>query len=91
MKKYLLVFLCLGLAGCLTRTLVDSATSTTDTHKNMTSGQIGCAPSDITITNEQTTHFPLQHTWTAECKGVKYYCTSEGTAIRGNISCAQAK
>jgi len=91
MKNLLVAVLCLGMTGCVTRAIYDASTSNEDTHKHMTSGRIGCAPDDIKITDEKTTHFPLQHTWTAECKGVKYFCTSEGTAMRGDLTCTQAK
>ena len=38
-----------------------------------TSGQVGCLPEKITITNE-TAGLNGMHNWIAECNGKKYVC-----------------
>lgn len=55
------------------------------TAQNLSSGQIGCPPNEIKVTDLQPPGLsPI--TWVAECKGIKYYCIESVTA-----SCTQAK
>ena len=56
--------------------------------ESVTSGQIGCATSHITITDDAPGW--NMRTWTAECHGKTYFCTG----ISGNssqISCTEAE
>lgn len=64
--------LAFSIAGCMTNPNIS---------KDLSSGQIGCSPSDITIENE-TASMGGTHTWTAICKGEQYICnyhTTTGT------------
>ena len=45
--------------------------------KSTSSGQIGCPPNEISITNLKRGW--SSNTWTAVCRGEKYYCTSVAT------------
>ncbi len=49
--------------------------------RSFSSGQIGCPPDEITITNETATG-PMGrlHNWEAECRGKHYICSYEQTA-----------
>jgi hypothetical protein len=44
--------------------------------ESVTSGQIGCAESDIKITNDEEGWG--SRTWTATCHGKTYYCSGHG-------------
>lgn len=55
-------------------------------YQRTSSGVIGCSPNEISITNLQASCCS-PNTWTAECKGVKYYCNQSLVST----SCAQAK
>jgi hypothetical protein len=46
--------------------------------RDLTSGQIGCSPSEIAIRNE-TAGIAGTHTWTAVCKGKEYVCNYHST------------
>jgi hypothetical protein len=55
----------------------------------VTSGQVGCAPADITITDEADDLGT--RTWTAECQGKTYYCSMHGGGRAGTsqVSCKE--
>lgn len=59
--------------------------------ESVTSGQIGCAESDITISNDEQGW--NSRTWTAECHGKTYYCSGQGGGKynSGQVSCAEAE
>ena len=80
MKKLLVVLLCFGLVGC---------TSIAE-YQRESSGRVGCAPSDIQITDVNR---PIvgSTSWTVDCKGDKYYCVKTGTKYVRDVSCTQAK
>jgi hypothetical protein len=69
LKRTLLIaalaaFFCFLLIGCAS--LIDNKV------KNFTSSQIGCPPEEIIVKD-----FALStETWKAECRGIKYYCSS---------------
>jgi hypothetical protein len=48
-----------------------------------TSGQIGCPESDITISNEEPGFFNT--TWTAECRGKRFYCSRVNTGANSGV------
>lgn len=56
----------------------------------ITSGQVGCAERDITITEEDTGW--AARTWTAECNGKTYFCSAitGGQNSGGQVSCKEA-
>lgn len=64
--------------GCMTNPRIS---------KDLSSGKIGCSPSDITIQNE-TASFGGTHTWTAICKDERYICNYHTTT---GANCALAK
>lgn len=57
--------------------------------QNVTSGQIGCAPSDITISDES--HGWNVASWVATCNGKRYFCSgiSSGRYGGGDVSCKE--
>lgn len=57
------------LVGCITNPNIS---------RDLTSGQIGCSPTDIEILNE-TARMGGTHTWTAVCKGKEYICNYHTT------------
>lgn len=71
------LLLALSLGGCTT--LAD-----------VSAGEVGCAPSEIVISNENTTFGG--RTWSAECNGQLYHCSSHGggEGSTAQISCAPA-
>lgn len=71
MKEKILTILMVPvfLVGCMTNPAIS---------KDLTSGQIGCSPTDITILNE-TARMGGTHTWTAVCKGNQYICNYHTT------------
>ena len=73
----LVVILSAGLSGCASL-------------EQLSSGHVGCAPTDITISEEARS--VAGHTWTAECNAERYYCSThgggEGTAPA--VACAPA-
>lgn len=60
--------------------------------KAMTSGQIGCAEKDVQIIDKHTGWSEV--TWTAECHGKRFYCSSFSTGIgeaaSSQINCKEA-
>lgn len=86
MKKLLAVFLCLGIAGCATFNY-----SQTQELQVKTSGFVGCAPSDIKISNvllvNPHSDFPIS--WEAQCNNKRYFCSQPDKYT--NISCSEAK
>lgn len=62
--KYLMlsISVALMLSGCMT----------TASMQGMSSGQIGCAPTDIKISDVD--YSANVNTWTAECNHQQYYC-----------------
>lgn len=55
----------------------------------VSSGQVGCAEDDITISNEESGWGA--HTWIAECKGRRFFCTEAKTGNdSGQITCKGA-
>ncbi len=65
------------LTGCVTN----------QQRQDITSGEIGCAPNDISISNEETSE--VGSTWTAECNQEKYYCSL--VMSQGNIDSTSCK
>lgn len=75
MKTALTLSAVLLLSGCaqLQQELIDN-------RKNASSGQIGCAPADIQISDGG------KLTWTAICRGKVFYCTTgDGTSCKAAI------
>ena len=54
--------------------------------QNVTAGHVGCAPSDITISDESTGW--QSASWVATCNGKRYFCSGAG---QGNVSCKEAE
>jgi hypothetical protein len=71
------LFIALSVSGCTT--LAD-----------VSAGQVGCAPADITISDEHSTW--AARTWTAECDGKRFHCSSHGggEGSTAQVSCAPA-
>jgi hypothetical protein len=57
--------------------------------QNVTSGHIGCAPSDITISDESSGW--TSASWVATCNGKRYFCSGAGGGRYGgpDISCKE--
>jgi hypothetical protein len=57
----------------------------------VTSGQIGCAPGDISISDEERSFD--SETWKAECNGREYFCSRHGSENRystAQVSCSES-
>ncbi|MBI2389252.1 MAG: hypothetical protein HYV09_06525 [Deltaproteobacteria bacterium] len=66
--------------------------STSCSPRAVTSGQIGCPASEITITNDESGW--STRTWTAHCRGKTYYCSSHsggGSQATAQVSCKEAQ
>jgi len=81
MKRLLTMLLCLGLVGC----------ATVPDYQRMSSGRIGCAPNDVQITDINHPFPSTTTTWTADCKGEKYYCTETQQDYSAEVSCTKGK
>lgn len=78
------------LLGVLTLT----SCSTTGLYRGLASGQTGCAEEDIKVTDENSGGMSSVMTWTAECKGKKYRCSANRTALGGigaQANCKEAQ
>ena len=65
--------------------LLSSCATPNQNLKAYTSGKTGCQPSEIVLKDVAGWLKPL--TWTAECRGKTYYCSSAGN----QFSCSEAK
>ena len=74
---------------CLIAIMLTMLCACTAELQNISSGQVGCSPRSIEISNEKTGFG--SNTWTASCNGETYYCeriNSEfGTA---QVSCKES-
>ena len=72
-----------------------SSCSSVEGFKRISSGKIGCPPGQITISDIRGAYFGnIFHgteTWTAECNGKIFYCTSTPAGYNIDISCSEAK
>lgn len=77
MKKLLLVFILLstGAVGCTTTA-------------KMTSGQIGCTPNDIEISDNE--YGLSTRTWVATCRGRKFFCSLTQSGLAHQTTCKEA-
>lgn len=68
-----------------------SACSATGGFQRMASGEIGCPPKKIKVSNANS-RWVLDglRTFQAECDGVTYYCSYHNHDL-GNVSCKEAK
>ena len=83
MNKLLFIVGILLLSGCA---------RTISFYQDITSGEIGCSPKQIEITNLEEIRFGYPRiTWTATCKGKKYYCTRDSSGKSSQTSCAEGK
>lgn len=53
--------------------------------EKLTSGEIGCPPSEINIADSDRNLTTI--TWTAQCRGETFYCTASNA---GRTTCAKA-
>lgn len=67
------------IAAAVLTTGCASVESLAGARKNASSGQVGCAPAEVTLSDEKA------NTWTASCRGRVFYCTAMPTA-----SCKEA-
>jgi hypothetical protein len=76
--KSLFMVLSLTLVGC----------STIELRKQQSSGSVGCAPSEITITDEIASGAP---TWVAVCNGKTFFCSASSALFNESpqISCKE--
>ncbi len=59
--------------------------------RSMSTGHIGCPPNEIQISDERETFFPPSWTWTASCRGKRYFCSRQPTGQHSaQTSCAPA-
>ena len=65
-----------GMSGCASLTSVSS-------------GHIGCAERDITITDDEMGW--STRTWTAHCHGRRFYCSAHGGSKGEQVSCLPAQ
>lgn len=63
MRRLLLLVASLSVSGCVTL-------------EAMSSGEVGCPPEQITVTDQQSSLGG--RTWTAQCEGRTYYCSLHG-------------
>ena len=70
MKVLILILATIFSVGC---------TTISQERQIASSGQIGCAPNEIQITDNQ------QYTWISTCKQKKFYCT-----VAPELSCKEA-
>lgn len=77
MKTALILSAVLALSGCL-ETFAGNEVAATRTR--LSSGMIGCPPTDITITDN------VFGSWTATCRGKTFYCTY----LDGAMACKAA-
>ena len=54
----------------------------------LTSGHVGCAPDDIVIKNQREGDAYTSPTWTAVCRGKRYFCSGDRA---GRTTCKQAQ
>jgi hypothetical protein len=81
MKTYLGLRLLplLLLAGCA---------ASTASLQSSSSGEIGCSPSDISISDYRLNAYTSS--WTAKCNGKVYFCSGSDT-LKQRTSCKQAQ
>lgn len=65
-----------------------STTNTIEQDKNLSAGEIGCAPSEIEIYDSTKYEQFKTHNWTAVCKGESYICSYQ---VSSGASCSLAK
>ncbi|MFM5679042.1 hypothetical protein ACET57_18785 [Aeromonas veronii] len=70
MKNLSALFIILCVSGC---------TTISEERQTVSSGQIGCAPKDIQVSDNQ------QYTWVATCKNKKFICT-----VAAQVACKEA-
>ncbi|MGZ3480715.1 MAG: hypothetical protein ACXU81_10225 [Myxococcaceae bacterium] len=76
MRQCLAVSLLL-LAGC----------STVPAMRNLSAGQLGCSPEEISISQAQT--YGQTASWAATCRGKQYWCSAGGGKESINTSCRE--
>jgi len=78
MKKIIIMFFCfIFLAGC----------SWTSWYQSASSGRVGCAPDEIEISNSRSDNWG-NSSWTATCKGKRYFCSITQLGAAGSKSSA---
>jgi len=55
--------------------------------KSITSGQIGCSPEDIRITEEEAGQ--TSKNWVAECRGKRFHCTEASAGHTIQFYCTE--
>lgn len=69
-----------------------SACSSTGAFRKMASGEIGCPPKKIKISNANSAWvLDGQRTFQAECDGIVYYCSYYYNKDMGNVNCKEAR
>jgi hypothetical protein len=77
MYKIILMSMLAFVSGCATSRL------------EMTMGKIGCSPNEITITEGEENF--ATNTWTAECRGKKFYCANVPVlGLVTDVTCTEA-
>jgi hypothetical protein len=69
--------------------LLAPAISGCATLADFSSGEVGCSPEEIMVSDEQSTWSTM--TWTAECNGREYHCSSHGggEGSTAQVSCTR--
>ena len=57
---------------------------------SVSSGQVGCPPSAIKVSDYNAPFLGNTETWTAVCNGKTYYCTKIDDDDRIDVSCKPA-
>ncbi len=65
-----------------------SSCASMGTYQSMTSGKVGCSPAEIQIKDIKSNYVMGIATWSADCKGLTYYCSSTATQ---DVACTEKK
>jgi hypothetical protein len=68
--------------------LLASCAASTASLQSTSSGEIGCSPSDISISDYRLNAYTSS--WTASCNGKAYFCSGSDT-LKERTSCKQAQ
>ena len=72
----------------VTLLLLGGCAASTSSLQSATSGAIGCAPSEISISDYRLNMYTSS--WTATCNNKTYYCAGSDT-LKERSSCAEAQ
>lgn len=71
----------------LTTLLLITGCTTISEIKGMSSGHIGCLPSEISISNQVSTSTTMS--WVATCKDIEYVCNRDMSSFAYVVKCTK--